>query len=166
MDRQNLEQKLNNILVGESTYNMYALCNHILKNLNELAIDNSQGLFGTRLNQYTITITYKGYRLVSFDIKRKKDDVHGFVVKQVIISDEEFVDYESRIVEINARILKNNKQHYWFIDNLNLDELVGLLKHIQKQYPQKTLGEIKAMVNNLHTNFWNILTESENNNIQ
>lgn len=161
MNRQNLEQKLNNILVGESTYNMYALCNHILKNLNELAIDNSQGLFGTRVNQYTITITYKGYRLVSFDIKRKKDDVHGFVVKQVIISDEEFVDYESRITEINSLILKRNQEKEYYFSQSNIGELADLLKTIKEKYPHKTFGEIKNMVQDLHTYFWNILTESE-----
>ena len=160
MNRQELQQLLDAHLLGVSAYDFGKLCRHIQTKLGEW-FDNSQGLYGVRYYQYSITITYKGRGFVSFEIKRKKDDEHFYIVKQVIIG-ESFVDTDTSIKLINEQLDKENCDEWrMYYGDTNKQELVDAMKLLKAKYPQKKLCDIKDMLYYLYHSFWNIEHESE-----
>lgn len=154
MNRNELTQKLNEMLVGKSAYNVYGLCNFIRDNLCKLDIDNTQGEYGVRLNAYTIAIIYKNYRLVEFDIKRKQDKTHYWVVKQVIVENS-FVDYETSIKRIKANYEREiTRFKEWHLFSNDLDTLKNALSFIREHTPRLTKGEQQKLLCDLTNDYW------------
>ena len=162
MNRNELEARLNKALVGKSAYNMYKLCD-LVRELATSWFDDKQGVIGTRLNAYTIALTYKNRTIVWFTIKRKKDNNLGWVVKEVIIDDDNFVDTDRAIGEIKLRFKNENASENWRWElwGIKLTDLTDLLTIIKQHYPNKTLSELKSMVEHLNDMFWNVDEELE-----
>ena len=156
MERQELEKRLNDLLVGQSAYNMWTLCHLVEENAKKWLCD-SQGFIGTRLSGYDITIVYMCRRLVSFTIKRKKDAVHGWVVKDVVLIDEGFKSTEERIEQVVDCLKKENSDLYYVngVMRDNLKDMTELLRVAKETFKDKPLCEIKDIVEYLGNNFWN-----------
>lgn len=154
MNKQELETKLNELLVGKSAYDMYKLCRFLEEHLNDLGFDNTQGEFGTRLNAYTLIITYKSWVLVRFDIKRQKHDNFGWVVKQVIV-DDDFVDLDTALSGIHARYKKDiDNFDKWNINYSSLGELKDLLRLIKTNFKGKNKLNIHRLARDLAQHYW------------
>ncbi len=155
MNRQDLQNKLNELLVGKSAYNFYKLTELVREHFSDLEIDNSQGEYGTRINAYTITITYKDRGLVSFEVKRRADTHYVWCVKSVIIKDENFVDYETNIKKIKERLKKeaNDEWRYSFHGN-DLATLKHALRVFRACGNAMTKREVYDLIRDLEANYW------------
>lgn len=158
MNRQELQETLNKMLVGEGCYSMYHLCDFIEINFDKLHIDNKQGVWGVRLNAYTITIVYKRRAVVSFEIKRKKDKERVWVIKEVVVEDN-FVDMETSIAKVKERFVKENEEddswHFSMSGN-KLSDMKPLMLKIRELYPNKTKRELYTLISDFKDSFWNV----------
>lgn len=165
MNRKELQEKLNALLVGESTYNMYNLCDKVKDKLNEW-FDNSNGYFnGVGLSGYTMWIRYKDRGFATFEIKRKKVD-NIFVVKEVIV-DNSFVDTETsiRAIKEHLKVSATNKRErelFNAINNCNIDLCVEMLSALKKQFSDKNAQELERMISALQRNYWVVEEETCN----
>ena len=164
MNRAELQEKLNALLVGESTYNIFHLADMVKNKIGEW-FDNSKGYFnGVGVSGYTLRIRYKGRTLVLFDIKRKKIG-DTFVVKEVVISDD-FIDAETSIKEIEDKLKKtaNDKREDDTIKNIwgcDIKELATMLTAIKKQFSNKNATELLKVISALEQNYWLIEEATE-----
>lgn len=154
MNKEDLTKKLNEMLVGKSAYNMYKLCDYVRDHITDLGIDNTQGEYGVRLGNHTITIAYKTYSFVSFDIKRQAHNEYRWVVKQVIV-DENFIDLETRLAYIHNRYKEEIKNYNRLgFRPSNLEELKDCLKVIKQKFTDKTKLDIKLFLYDLINSYW------------
>lgn len=154
MNRQELQAKLNTLLLGKNADSIYRICNIVEAEAIKWFRD-SQGYIGIRLNNHTITITYKDRRIVSFIIKRSKVLNGGWVVNQVVM-DENFIDTETSINAIRERFKKENENLLdEDITSPTIRDITEFLRDIKRLYPYKTAGEIKDYLYALHQRFWN-----------
>ena len=155
MNRNELTKKLNDLLVGESAYYNAHVCDFIYKHLGDLGLDNTQGDYFVRYDNYTFTIMWKQRCLVSLNVKRKQDNKHGFIVKEVIVEDE-FVDYETS----HARIKESYKRDiarlddWCYLENNNLETLKETLRIIRTQNQKLTKVEQLRLIEDLGRCFW------------
>lgn len=154
MNRIELQNKLNEMLVGKSAYAMYKLGDYVKDHISELGIDNTQGEWRTNLNAYTISLVYKTYVVVSFDIKREKHDKFNWAVKQVVVEDN-FVDLKTRLEEIH-NFYKRDIERYndWNLYSSSLGDLKELLTLIKNTNKGKTKLELRKLINDLSRDYW------------
>lgn len=154
MNREELQTKLNEMLVGKSAYNMYQLSNYVEKHIVDLGIDNTQGEWKCRLNAYTISLVYKSYVAVSFDIKRKQDSEFGWLVRQVVVEDD-FVDFDTKLASIHEYYEKQVARFdEWNLNYSNMNDLKDLLKLVKKQYKDKTKLDLFRLLHDLQYHYW------------
>lgn len=154
MNKQELSSKLNEMLVGKSAYHMYELCNYVRDHIAELDIDNTQGEWGVRLSAYTITLTYKNFRVVDFDIKRQSHTDYRWVVKQVVV-DDDFTDIETALANVHEQYQERIKNfNRWGIKYSNLGDLEDCLRLIKRYYADKTKLDIKQLIVDLSSDYW------------
>ena len=110
MKKEIIEQKFSEALVGkEIDYNM-RLCD-MAKPLIEELFDNSRGYYSCRVDNYTLTITYKRCRLCDCVFKRQK--VNGKMVIKAVEVTCEFDDtdmVEQRIHDEHKNLLLHLEQ--------------------------------------------------------
>ena len=154
MNRNELTQKLNEMLVGKSAYSMYKLSDYVQAHLGELGIDNAQGEWRCGLNAYTIQIIYKTWVVVSCEIKRAKHKEFVWVVRQVVV-DDYFVDFETRLSEIHKKY-KDQIERFdeWNINYSKMSELKDMLKMIRNVYKDKTKLDILRLAHDLQYHYW------------
>ena len=161
--KDELQSELNKLLVGKSAYDIYKLASIVAEHFADLGIDNTQGEFATRIDTYTISITYKRKRLVSFDIKRKHDNTYGWLVRQVIV-DDDFVDYKTSMRAIKERFMKEiaNFDEYGFY-SFSLSDLHRLLQSIKLCFGGKPKDKLYDLIRQLERDYWLVdeLLESE-----
>ena len=154
MNKQELSKRLNEMLVGKSAYSMYKLCDYVRDHITDLGIDNTQGEWGVILNAYTLTLVYKNYGFVSFDIKRQAHNDYRWVVKQVVVEDD-FTDYETKMTYIHNRHQKAIKDYdKWNMKYSKFEDLQDLLRLIKRYYGDKTKLDIKNLVHDLSSDYW------------
>ena len=157
MNKQELQDKLNALLVGQSTYNMYDLCRKVESKFDEW-FDNSKGYFtGVGLSGYSMWIRYKDRGFATFEIKRKKVD-NIYVVKEVIVSDN-FVDTETSIRAIKERLKKemsDKQERDWFstINGFDINLCVKMLSVLKEQFGDKKAKELLIMLKTLTNYYW------------
>lgn len=154
MNREELSKTLNEMLVGKSAYNMFKLSDYVLEHITDLGIDNTQGEWGVRLNAYTITIVYKTYGVVSFDIKRQAHSDYRWVVKQVIV-DENFTDFDTKLAYIHDKYKEAIKDYdRWNMKYSKFGDLEDCLRVIKRYYADKTKLDIKRLIHDLAQDYW------------
>ena len=155
MNRNDLTKKLNELLQGESAYYNATLCDFINKHLSDLGIDNTQGDYYTRYDNYTFTIMWKQRRLVSFEAKRKRDETHNWVVKEVVVEDD-FIDYETsrqRIKQLYKKDIEDFNTR-WNAFNLDLGILKDTLRVIRTHAKTMSKEEQKRLIRDLEHDYW------------
>jgi hypothetical protein len=154
MKKKELQEKLNELLVGKSAYYNASLCKVINEHLSDLEIDNTQGDYFTCYDNYTFTISWKQKRLVSFDVKRKRDETHEWVVKQVIVEDD-FVDYETSMKRIRESYGKDIARfNEWRYNDNTLETLKETLKSVRVFSKTLTKNEEMRLISDLARHYW------------
>ena len=154
MNRQELQEKLNALLVGNSAYYNYEICAHIEHKLGEWFNDKN-GYYSIGCNNYTFTIYYKRRGLVRFDIKRQRNDQYGWICKAVEI-ESDFTDTDTEIKAIKERLQKENSEEWRWYSFTTLESMTDLLKVIKQACPDKTDGELKRLITELGNYYWNV----------
>ena len=155
MNKAELEQKLNEALVGkEIMYNM-DLIKMVKPFLNE-NFDNSQGYYNLRINNYTITITYKSMRVVDFKVAKVKVGSR-YAVKGVSV-EEDFIDIESEIKKIHDTFSEwaNEDWRYGFSKTDNYEKLSKYFKALKKVDPSVKMSDLQVIIWSLHHHFWTL----------
>lgn len=163
MNKKELETKLNELFVGKEIAYNYSLAKDINAHLKDLGIDNSQGEYGVRCDNYTYTITWRRRSLVSFNVKRTQDTLKGWVVKQIIVEDE-FVDYETS----RQRIIEDYKKSIdrfddWCVFSNDLETIKNAMKVVNEfaEKVGKNKDDTCDLIRDLHSNYWLIVTALE-----
>lgn len=163
INKQELQNKLNEMLVGKSAYSMYKLGDYVKDHINELGIDNAQGEWRTNINAYTISLVYKTYIVASFDIKREKHEKFNWAVKQVVVEDN-FIDLKTRLEQIHNFYKRDIERHNeWNFYSSSLGDLKELLTLIKNANKGKTKLELRELISDLSRDYWLVdeLLESE-----
>lgn len=163
MNKKELETKLNELFVGKEIAYNYSFAKVIETHLKDLEIDNAQGEYGVRCDNYTFTIMWRQSCLVSFDVKRKQDTLKGWLIKQIIVEDE-FVDYETskqRIIEDYEKRAKRFDDCRWFCNDL--ETLKGAMKVVNEfaEKVGKNRDDTCDLIRDLHSHYWLIVTALE-----
>ena len=154
MNKQELQEKLNELLVGKGAYYNASLCKVINEHLSDLEIDNTQGDYSTYYDNYTFAISWKQRRLVRFDVKRKRDKTHGWVVKQVIVKDD-FVDYETSMKRIRESYGKDIARFdEWRYTDNKLETMKEALKSVRAFAKTLTKSEEMCLISDLARHYW------------
>lgn len=149
MNKQELMTLISQTLLGQSTYSFYRVNDLVREKLNDW-FDNSQGYYSTRVNAFTITITYKNGGLFSFTCKR-----HNGCVCEIVDADEYFVDTEQRQKDIEKRLLDRfNKEHYFSIYDIKPDKLVDVLHAVKGVLKDVKVSDIRNYLYELDNNFY------------
>lgn len=154
MKKNDLQAKLNELLIGMSCYNMYQVCDKVIKNLGNW-FDDYQGKYYARLDYYTITITYKGRGILSFNVKRKKDAEGNHVIKQVAIVDD-FIDTEELVSKVREMFKKENKDDWRWQGGEELSTLTEILAMVKEKYPTMTDKDLRRAMRTLSDYYWNV----------
>lgn len=149
MNKQELMTLISQTLLGQSTYSFYRVNDLVREKLNDW-FDNSQGYYSTRVNAFTITITYKNGGLFTFTCKR-----HQGCVCEIVDADEYFVDTEQRQKDIEKRLLNAfNEEHYFNLHDVKTDKLVDVLHAIKGILKDVKVRDIKYYLRELYDNFY------------
>ena len=155
MNKAELQVKLDEALIGKGVYYNDKVCDYVRPLLSDW-FNDTQGYYGIRVYNNTYTITYKRYGIVSFDIKRKKDDTHGFVVKSVVI-EEDFVDTETNEAKAHEHFAKEltDEWRWAWRNNPNIIvEMKELFRAVRLAFPNKKASELKDLLHDLKDDFW------------
>lgn len=154
MKKNDLQAKLNELLIGTSAYNMYQVCDKVAKNLGSW-FDDYQGKYYTRLDYYTITITYKGRGILSFTVIRKKDVDGNYIIKRAEINDD-FIDTEELVSKVREKFKEENKDDWRWQGDEDLSTLTEMLALIKEKYPTMTDKDIRRAIRSLSDYYWNV----------
>lgn len=155
MNKQELENKLNEMLVGKSAYDMFKLSDYLKKHISDLGINNEQGEWKCNLCAYIISLVYKTFGVVSFDIKRAKHSEFRWVVKQVVINDETFVDLDTKLAYIHNHYKKEIERFdEWNLYATKMGDLKDLLKLVKQTYKDKTKLDLLHLLHDLQYHYW------------
>ncbi len=156
MNRQELQERLNELLKGKgATYNA-TLCDYIYKNLDELFIDNTEGVWGVMYDNYTFTIVYKNMRFVSFEVKRQAGIEYRWIVKEVVV-DIDFVNYTKSLEKIKEKYKEQAKRfdsERYDRNAFRFDDLKETLRTIKGLKQRLTKGEIQRLIKELDWYYW------------
>lgn len=158
MKRNELEQKINKALVGkEIDYNM-RLINMVRPLLDEW-FDNEQGYYNLWIDNYTLTINYKGRRIVDLKVARQKVG-DKFVIRRVSVEDD-FVDSESVVEKIHQDNLKATTESWHFTEKRDYNRLMNFFRAVKQVEPNTKASDLMSIMWDLHHYFW--LLEDTNN---
>lgn len=152
MKRNELEISLNKALVGkEIDYNM-RLCD-MAKPLIEELFDNSRGYYSCRVDNYTLTITYKRYRLCECNVKRQK--VNG---KMVIKAVEVWCEFDNTDMA-EQRIHNEYKDeltrpYFMAVEKQSYDTLTKIFEAVKENVGTENMADLQSAVHSLDLNFW------------
>ena len=153
MNKEELQTKLNNLLIGFNTFSMPMLSNFVKEKLYEW-FDNSQEYYSTRYSGFAITITYKERKVVEFKLKRKQVN-NEHIVDKVII-EEDFTDTETRIELIKNKLVEELKDDWRFAYcKVKKSNLKDCLQLVRRYFGDMKASEIKSMLYCLSQDFWN-----------
>lgn len=165
MNRQELEQKLKDLLVGkEFDYNMSIarMIEPVLKDW----FNDTQGYYGLWTSNYTFTITYKDRRIVDFKVKHTKIGLKN-VIKDIVV-DQDFEETQPIIAKLEENIIKNYHTCYSPKDVTRNKTFLKMFKAVRKEFPNTPARELLDMFHSMswcHT-FWQVeqisLTEGGN----
>lgn len=166
--RQELQEKLNALLLNTSACYNYDISEKVRKQLDEW-FNNSQCYFSMRCENYTFTICYKNVSMIIFDVKKKADPVHKWIIKDIIIKDD-FIDTETSIKAVKQRLAEWREKRYeqekegWGDVSYSFDELTELLKVAKEHFPNKSNNDLNNMFYALNFRYYQheeALCESE-----
>lgn len=165
MNRQELEQKLKDLLLGkEFSYNM-SIASMIVPVLKDW-FNDTQGYYGLWINNYTFTITYKDRHLVEFKVKYTKVRLKN-IIKDIVI-DQDFEETQPIIDKLEEDIINDYHKVYLPIEANRNKALLKMFKAVRKEFPNTPARELLDMFHHLswcHT-FWQVermsLTEGGN----
>lgn len=170
MNKQELQNKLNEMLVGKSSVCNTLVADYVREHLEDLGIDNSQGEYGVRYDNYTFTIVWRQRGLVSFKALRTREKEKGWIVKQVIVEDE-FVDLETskqRVLDsykLDIKRYDDDSDFYrFYYKNYNdLETLKKAMKFIN-EHPEvfgDNRSKTRSLIEDLGDDYWLIITALE-----
>lgn len=154
MKKELIEQKFNEALVGkEIDYNM-RLCD-MAKPLIEELFDNSRGYYSCRVDNYTLTITYKRYRLCDCVFKRQK--VNGNMVIKAVEVTCEFDDTDMAEQRIHDEYQKDTTDKYsWLWDKYSYETLCEMFKAVKEIVGTENMVDLQSAIQSLGNRFWTI----------
>ena len=113
-------------------------------------------------DNYNFTITYKRRRLVDFNVRRRKDAEHDYVIKSVEV-DKDFVDTETQIKVIHNEYVNYAKKDRCYINlHRNLNDLRELFRLVRNANPNMSAIDLWSFIYDLHNDFW-LVEEIETN---
>lgn len=159
MKKEIIEQKFNEALVGkEINYNMRLV--DMSKPLIEELFDNSRGYYSCRIDNYTLTITYKRYRLCDCSFKRQK--VNGKMIIKAVEVTCEFDDTDMVEQRIHDEYQKEiNSKYSWLWEKYSYETLSKMFRAVKEIVGTENMVELQSAIHSLDNRFWAI--EDTNN---